>query len=319
MIVTGATGFVGANLVRRLLSDGCEVHVFVRPGCHLWRIQDILDDLRIHWIDVEDAEGVAENVALVKPDWVFHLAVYGAYPYQTDLNRMLSTNIIGTANMVQAALRTGFESFVNTGSSSEYGPKDHPASEFEVLEPNSNYAITKASASMLCRYTGQREGVGIRTLRLFSVFGPWEEPSRLVPTLIVAAFQRRLPPLASPATARDYVYADDVVDAYLLAASVPGQEPGAVYNVGTGRQTNLSEVVEIARQQLDLDTEPVWGSMPDRIWDTDVWVADNRSIRHTLGWSPRWEVADGFRLFAEWIQSTSSVLTLYIHPVQATA
>jgi len=135
---------------------------------------------------------------------------------------------------------------------------------------------------------------------LYSVFGPYEEPSRLMPSLIRCGVQGTLPSLVNPATARDYVYIDDVCDAYLLAATQPGPERGAVYNVGSGVQTTLSEVVEVARGVLRITAEPEWGSMQGRIWDTSVWVADNRKIKAELGWQPRFTFREGFEQMVQW-------------------
>src|SRR6185436_7690870 len=100
-----------------------------------------------------------------------------------------------------------------------------------------------------------------------------------MPALVVRGLEGELPPLADPAIARDYIYVDDVSDAYCLAASRAGQPSGAVYNVGTGVQTSLREVVEVARHVLGIVVEPVWGTLAARGWDTNVWVADNRVIR----------------------------------------
>ncbi len=311
VLVTGATGFVGANLARRLLADGHEVHLLVRPGYARWRIAAIRDDVRVHEAALVDAAVVAALFARVRPDWVFHLAAHGAYSGQTDLAQMVQTNVVGTINLVEAALGPGFEAFVHAGSSSEYGFKDHAPPETEWLEPNSHYAVTKASATLFCRYTAQSRGVAIRTLRLYSVYGPWEEPTRLVPTLVVRGLRGELPPLVSPDTARDYLYADDVSDACLLAASRPDQEPGAVYNLGTGVQTTLREVVAVARRVLGIDAEASWGSMPARRWDTAVWVADNRAIARALGWRPRVGLEEGFRRMVEWYRAHPEVHAAY--------
>ena len=260
-IVTGATGFVGANLARRLLADGHEVHLLVRPGFSNWRIQAIRDDVQTHIIDFGDLEMLSGLVTNIRPDWIFHLAAYGAYSSQVDLQRMIETNVVATKNLVEASLKSGFEAFVNTGSSSEYGFKDHAPAEDEWIEPNSYYAVTKASATLFCRYTAQRTGLRIPTLRLYSVYGPYEEPTRLIPTLIVNGVNNRFPPLVKPEIARDYIYVDDVCDAYIKAATMPGLEPGIVFNVGTGKATSLFEVVDIARSLLNITVEPEWGSM----------------------------------------------------------
>ena len=111
-----------------------------------------------------------------------------------------------------------------------------------------------------------------------------------------------MPPLVRPEVARDYVHASDVTEAYLLAATCANQEPGEVYNVGTGVQTSVGEVVELARRVLAIAAEPEWGSMPDRAWDTISWVADSTKIREQLGWQPRHTFESGFREMASWFR-----------------
>lgn len=310
VIITGATGFIGANLTRRLLTDGHEIHVLVRERYQPWRIEAVKADVHVHTVEMTDEESLARVVARIRPDWVFHLSAHGAYSWQSDLQGMVRTNIIGTINLVEACLKTGFEHFVNAGSSSEYGHKDHAPSEIERLEPNSYYAVTKASATMFCRYTAQLRGVSLITLRFYSVYGPYEEPGRLIPTLVVNGRIGRLPPLVNPDVARDFVYVGDAVEACLLAASRP-DAPGAVYNVGTGTQTSIREVTAVARRVLGITVEPQWGSMADRAWDTSVWVADNRAIRSALGWEPRYSFEEGFRQTVQWFRDNPALTPVY--------
>ena len=300
ILITGGTGFVGANLTRRLLKQGHEIHLLVRPNYKSWRIKDIKPDLRLHGITLEDKAALHQRIRRIKPDRIFHLAVHGAYSYQNNLQQTIDTNIIGTVNLLQACMKTGFEVFVNTGSSSEYGYKDYPPTETEWLEPNSYYAVTKASATLFCRYIAQSQNLRIPTLRLYSVYGAYEEPDRLMPTLIERGLKGELPPLVNPKTARDYVYIDDVIEAYLLAAMMNTAELGAIFNVGTGIQTSLRDVVETACRVLKIKAKPQWGSMPDRQWDTTVWVADNRKIKDELGWTPDYTFEQGFKAMVNW-------------------
>ena len=302
VIITGGTGFIGANLARRLLKEGHDLHLLVRPGYKPWRIEEIKNDINLHLVDLLDPQALNGAVKKIRPDWIFHLAVYGAYPAQSDARLMAETNIIGTINMVEACLKTGFEAFINTGTSSEYGFKDHAPSETEFLEPNSSYAVTKASATLFCRNAAQRERAHLQTLRLYSVYGPYEESTRLMPTFIRYGLKGEFPPLANPDVAHDFIYVEDAVDAYLLAAAKPSQEPGAVYNVGTGIQTSLRTVVDAARQAMGIAALPKWGSMPNRNWDTNIWIADSRKIRQCLGWQPRYSFAEGFLLTVEWFR-----------------
>jgi len=311
VVVTGAAGFVGANLARRLILDGHEVNLFVRPGGDRWRIRDIEQEAKVVQVDLADAGAVERALRPACPDWVFHLAAYGAYPAQTDAERMVRTNIAGAMNLVQACLKIGFEAFVNTGSSSEYGFKQKAAPETECLEPNSDYGWTKAAATLFCQHSARRHKVQIPTLRLYSVYGPFEEPTRLMPSLVVRGLRGQLPPLADRTIARDYVYIDDVCEAYLKAATTPGQEPGAIYNVGSGVQTTLGEVVQIAKKQLRIDAECNWGAMPNRSWDTNVWLSDVQKIQRELAWKAEVDLPDGFGRLADWLGKKEELLSLY--------
>lgn len=311
VVVTGGTGFVGANLVRRLIADGHQTHLLVRPEFSPWRIDSIRDRITTHEVSLSDAGALMSVLREIEPNWVFHLAAYGAYSWQTDEAQMHETNILGTKNLLKASIDLGVASFVNTGSSSEYGRQDHAPVETEEARPDTPYGRTKAIATAMC-VTAARFGnptsatthvaaTGISTLRLYSAYGPFEDPRRLLPSLIVHGRRGVFPPLVNSQTARDFVYVDDVVDACLLAAQRADGEPGAIYNVGTGVQTTVGEAVEVARRVLNIPDEPRWGSMPARVWDTETWVADSRKIRTDLGWEPRYTFEDGFRQMAAWL------------------
>src|SRR5512139_470619 len=107
VILTGGTGFVGANLARRLLREGHELHVLVRPGYQPWRIEEIRADVRLHELHLRESATGSTVVRRIRPDWVFHLAVHGGYSWQTDWEQMVRTNIEGTMSLVSACLETG--------------------------------------------------------------------------------------------------------------------------------------------------------------------------------------------------------------------
>ena len=311
VLLTGGTGFVGANLARRLARDGHEVHLLVRPAENRWRLTAIEDQVRLHLARLEERALVEEVVSRVDPEWVFHLAAYGAYSSQRDVETIVTTNFNGTVHLVEACLNTGCEVLVNAGTSSEYGYQDHPPVESELPRPNSHYAVTKAAATLYCRFTAEVARRRLVTLRLYSVYGPWEEPTRFLPTLLVHARKGELPPLVTPQVARDFVYVDDAVEAFVLAATQPVEESGPVLNVATGIQTTVAEVVELVRARFALAVEPVWGSMPDRDWDTHTWVGDARAIDAALGWRPKWDLEAGLARFAEWMESDPVLVKHY--------
>jgi nucleoside-diphosphate-sugar epimerase len=301
VLVTGAGGFVGANLVRRLLGDGHRVTGVLGPGGDRWRLTGLEGQAQLVEVDLRNEDALRRLVRQAAPEWTFHLAAHGAYSWQRDARRILDTNLMATIALVEACREAGCDAFVHAGSSSEYGFKDHAPSEEELAEPNSRYAVAKAAATLCCRYVAQHEQFPAVTLRLYSVFGPYEDPRRLVPAVVMHARRNELPPLVAPEVAHDFVWVDDVVEALLLAAEAARSCGGSVYNVGTGVETSLAQFVDIARRVLHVDAEPTWGSMTGRAWDATSWVADNRRIQAELGWQPRTDLAEGLRRTAAWL------------------
>jgi dolichol-phosphate mannosyltransferase len=119
------------------------------------------------------------------------------------------------------------------------------------------------------------------------------------------------PPLVDPSVARDFVFVDDVCDAFILTAEEAGGDPGAIYNLGSGRQSTLQDVVEMTRNVLGVRGEPIWSTMPRRSWDTDSWAADCRHIQTALGWQARVDFSDGLRRTIEWLKADSSAREFY--------
>lgn len=301
VLVTGGTGFVGANLVRRLLREEHELHLLLRVGYSDWRVARLENGVQLHVADLADARGLSEIAANIRPEWVFHLAAFGAYPRQSDVTTMVRTNVLGTVNLVQVCIASGARVIVNTGSSSEYGFRSSPPKESDAGMPNSAYAVTKLAGTQLCQELARRSGIRVPTLRLYSVYGPWEDPTRLMPTLLVRGLTGSLPDLADPRNCRDFVFVDDVVDAYLQVAGTDSAAD-AIYNVGTGVETSIGALVDIVREMLSIEAAPRWGSYPNRGWDTHAWVADCTRIQHEVGWSPRTDLREGLRKFVEWFR-----------------
>jgi len=203
--------------------------------------------------------------------------------------------------VLDACLETGVQAFVHGGSSSEYGYLDHPANERHCIAPNSVYAIGKAAATHYCRLIALKHDIHAVTLRLYSIYGPYEEPSRLIPTLLVHGRRGLLPPLVSPRTARDFVYVDDAIEAMVRVAETTGIERGSILNVCSGICTDMTTVIDSVRQLLGISAEPVWDTMPARPWDTNVWVGDPERMARATGWRATIPLGDGLRRTLDWL------------------
>lgn len=309
-VVVGGGGFVGANFCRYLLSRDCEVHILDYGAPRRWRLKELGKTIKVHSSNLSDYHALRSTIRHIRPHWIFNMAVHGAYSSQNDFHEMVRTNIEGSWNLFKVVEGTSIEALVQAGSSSEYGYKDYAPAEDDRVDPNSLYAITKACSTHLCQYAAGLTGAPLVVLRLYSVYGPWEEPTRLIPSLLVKAMSGKWPSLTNPKTARDFVYIDDVMRAFELAARKAHQYSGQIYNVGSGLQKSLGEVVNDVGQLLQVPEKPMWGMMRDRSWDTNVWIADARKIHKHLGWKPRHDFRAGLEKTLDWFQSNPALTAL---------
>ena len=298
-LVTGAAGFVGSCLVRRLVAERKSVHIIVKKNSSLWRIRDILPRVSVHCVDLSKPSEVSKSMELIRPDIIYHLATYGAYPSQDDIGQCIKTNIEGTWNLLKATLHLDYELLVNTGSSSEYGSKNSPMKESDSLAPCSNYAVTKCAQTLLCSHVAKEHKKPIVTLRPFSVYGPYEDKNRFIPTLLKNLYFRRVMNLVAPDITRDWLYVDDMVSAYFLLPALK-KYPGEVFNVGTGTQATIREVTESAIKVAGVSTRLRWCGMKNRKWDTTCWVADISKTKKLLKWKARVDLDQGLRYTWKW-------------------
>jgi nucleoside-diphosphate-sugar epimerase len=305
-LITGASGFVGANLCRRLVDLGEEVHIFVRPTSSRWRLNGFESKINIHTTDLRDSEQVRQLVATIRPTIIYHLATYGGYHYQTDIEEILQVNIFGLWNLLNSCNQIEYELFVNTGSSSEYGRKQFAMRETDMLSPNSYYAVTKVAQSLFCQHFAKENDRPIVTLRLFSVFGPFEEPNRLIPKLVMATLLDKAIDMVSADTARDFIYIDDVVDAYLKIDTLHALR-GEILNIGTGIQSTLAYVVKVLEEISGKKIQARWNTMPHRPWDTDIWVADRSKMQRHLGSNPKTSLREGLTQCVRWFSENQQL------------
>jgi len=204
--------------------------------------------------------------------------------------------------VLEASRDVGVQLFVNAGSSSEYGFKKESLAEADRLDPNSYYAVGKAAQTHLCAHFSRTHDLPLVTFRFFSVYGPWEEPTRLIPTLIRRARAGLPLEMVSQETARDFVYVEDVLDA-ILGALRGSRWRGEVFNLGSGIQSNMIDVVRAVQAAVGATSEIRWGAYPARRWDSSSWVANPELASNTLDWSARYTLEDGIAKMAEWMNS----------------
>ncbi len=297
--LTGAGGFVGACLARSLVAQGHRVHLLVRRETNLWRLADIATQFVVHATDIRDSAAVSQAVDRAHPDVVYHLAAHGAYPAQNDRLSILTTNLLGTANLLDALATHDYRAFVHTGSSSEYGHKDQPMREDDVLEPRTDYGVAKAAATLLCQMEAHK-GRPVCTVRIFSAYGPWDDDNRLVPYLMGCCLRGESPRVTSGGQPRDFIFVDDLLRLIQIAAFRP-EARGRILNGGTGRPQTVRDMVEtVMRVCSGGKLTPSYGTQPPRPGEPQHWVASIEATTRLTGWRPEYDLERGVREMWQW-------------------
>lgn len=300
IFVFGASGFIGANIVKEIANYRKDVYAISHNPRSAWRLKLLkIESNQILYCDINYKSSVEAIFSEYHPKTIFNLSAYGAYSKQDNHWLTFQTNFMGTVNILEAC--TDIRAYIHAGSSSEYGLNSNNPDELDSLIPNSHYSVSKISSSYLINFYGKFLQKPCLNLRLYSIYGPWEEPDRLVPKLIEFGQRKTFPPLVSPDTSRDFVYITDCVNAFVLAAlNVNEKISGNSYNIGSGQKTTLFDLTQIIKKQFSITESPVWGKMPARKWDTKEWVGNYKRAFSDLNWRPTITLEEGLKHIADW-------------------
>ncbi|MGX5852577.1 NAD-dependent epimerase/dehydratase family protein [Dyadobacter jiangsuensis] len=317
VFVFGASGFIGANLFNDIFKIRKDCYAVTHDATKAWRLKllNVPFENIIH-CDILSDNSIKEVFEKYKPQTIFNLAAYGAYSKQSNVNLTYETNVLGTVNILQNCTKDMV--YIHAGSSSEYGFNCTSPKETDRVEPNSHYAVSKVSAAYLLEYYAKVAGLKTLNLRLYSIYGYWEEPDRLIPRLIENARKKNLPSLVSPDISRDFVFVEDCVEAFLDAAlKIDDEKSGRSYNIATGRKTTMGDLVDVTRKAFSISKEPEWGSMSNRKWDLAEWFGDPTAFENDFGWKARTSLEDGLIRYSQWqdaVQYESRLIPAFENP-----
>ena len=309
VFLTGASGFIGSYLLKRLIKEGSEVHISVRKSSSLWRIEDVVDNCICHTIDLTDFDGVKSSIKKIKPDLIFHLAAYGVDYRQQNIYQAIGININASINLFEAFLENKGSRFIHTGTSLEYGHKNKPISEYDLPNPSGVYGITKsASVQLLSFMSKQAQHGNLVILRPFGIFGELEGSHKFFPQ-VIDKLSRGLPvQMTGGEQVRDYIYIDDLVDAYLMAAVVPLKNGVEIINIGSGKGISLKEIaLNIAKQIGASENLFQFGALPYRSDEMMYSVANIEKAKNILGWKPKTSLEEGIGNMIRWYKKGEGV------------
>ena len=304
IFVTGATGFIGRHLVHRLNAEGYSVGALVRSASasqEAGRIKGVSYFIG----DIRNYEEIKTAFSAFEPDAVIHLVAYYAIMHRADdIGVMIDTNVKGMINILEAAKESGaVQLFINTSSTQVYEQKKQRLKEEDVIKPQSLDAVTKLNAEEACSYYADTFRLPCVTLRLFPPYGPGDHERRLVPYVIGSILKNTSPNLTTGKQEWDFVYIDDIVNAYLaVLKSYPFKDDHAIFNIGTGEAVSVRSFVERIRGYLGSDIDLRWGSIEHRA--NEVWYnsADIAKAQTVLHWSPQTGIDEGIKKTVAWFK-----------------
>jgi UDP-glucose 4-epimerase len=300
VLITGASGFIGTHLCRRLGACGASIHAVSRKP-------HSRESERIQWwqADCSDIADVRRVVASVQPHFVFHLASHVTGARQLDV--VLPTfydNLASTVHLLTAAAEMGCRRVILASSSEE--PQAFDGTTFAC----SPYAAAKWASSIYGRMFHQLFELPVVMPRIFMTYGPdQKDTQKLVPSLVLQLLRGETPKLSSGRRCADWIYVDDVVEGLLRAVIAPGIE-GCSFDLGTGSLTSVREIVEQIKKNIGTSVEPAFGTLPDRPFEQER-PADIAFLSSKLGYTPRVTVEHGLAKTVSWYRGR---LTSFVDP-----
>jgi len=300
IVITGAAGFVGSNLAKRLLDRGYSVRGV--DNLSAGTLENVDGRVEFHKADIRDPEFYP---LFQGADAVFHLAAKTCLP--ECVNNPLeaaSINVLGTLNTLEAARRANVRKFIYADTSAEYeGINEFPTSE-EKIRPVGVYAASKHGGAAFCESYRELYAMNVTVLRYFNVYGPAQDWRRVIPpvmsSFIIRMLQGERPVIyGTGERRRDFVYVDDVNDFHLLALE-DQRTNGRIFNIGSGINFSVNEIYRLVEGLLRTGLQPIY--KPDLPGEAEITLADLTAAK-SVGWKPQVEIKDGLAGTIAYLQS----------------
>ncbi|MGO9971713.1 MAG: SDR family NAD(P)-dependent oxidoreductase [Solirubrobacteraceae bacterium] len=311
VLVTGAGGFIGSHLVQALVAEGARVRAFVHYNSrgdwgNLSALPvDALAEVDVVAGEIQDPFSVSRAVAGCEA--VFHLAALIGIPYSYLAPKSyVDTNILGTLNVLQAALEHGVQRVLQTSTSETYGtalyspiPEEHP------LQGQSPYSASKIGADKLAESYWRSMDLAVTTVRPFNTFGPRQSLRAVIPTIIGQAIAGHEVMLGSLEPVRDFTYVTDTAAAFIAAAS-SADTVGLTLNVGNGKGITIGALARMILELLGSEAQVLADAQRVRPQNSEVFhlLCDSRRLRELTGWAPAVSLEEGLRRTIAWWEAS---------------
>jgi len=302
-LVTGATGFIGAHLVRWLIGQNYQVAILVRPTSNLWRLQNLVQRLYVITGGLNDVAYFDAALREFAPTVVFHLGWNGVSgTSRDDLTQIQNLN--NTLNLLQAAKNSGCRCWIGLGSQAEYGRHDGVLTEESAPRPHTLYGIAKLSAALFSQRLCECYDMRFVWLRLFAAYGPTDAPHFLIPYVILTLTDGGIPTLTRGEQRWDYLYVQDAVRAIGQVAQKSSVQ--GIFNLASGHAIPVRQIVEQIRDLIDPHLPLRWGDKPVSPDHSAGLQADISRLQNAIDWSPQISLDEGLKQTVDWYRSQRS-------------
>lgn len=257
VLVAGGTGFVGSNVVHRFLQGNAEVHILTRKNSTLWRIQEIEDQLNLHYGNQSSVSFLERTVSEIRPDVIVNCSGIVKGFDLNDQESVVQSNLMNTVNLTNAALRSNIDTVIHTGSAYECGFSERPITNINCKgDPIGLYGIVKRAETEYIRMVSEKYTKKYITLRLFTPYGFFDSPLRLIPYVITSLILGKIPRINNPGAGRSFIFMNDVSNVYYGIAKAPERFDGvSTVNLGALNLTGVAELVSILHKFFSTDYE----------------------------------------------------------------
>ena len=307
VLVTGADGFIGSNLVEHLLKEGAIVRAFVfYNSFNSWgwldtfskeklrNVEIFQGDIRDPWLVIEAVKGC---------DFIFHLAALISVPYSySAIDSFIDTNVKGTLNILQAARVHRTKRVLITSTSEVYGTARYvPIDEKHPLQTQSPYSASKSAADHLGESFYKSFGVPVVIVRPFNAFGPRQSTRAVLPTIITQALSGDTVKLGRLDTIRDWNYVRDVTSAYIAIASVDGVD-GQEINISSGEGITIGEaakkIIKIIGRKIKIESDST--RLRPNSSEVERLIGSCEKLKKLTGWKPKYTFEEGLKETINW-------------------
>lgn len=298
VLLTGSTGFIGSHLLEKLIDLSIPTAILIRKESIVARIKELLTHATVIYADLGDLTPVEETILHFKPDHLLHLAWSGIENrFHNDYDQ-ISQNLVHLTNLMQLAEKCNIKKIIGFGSQAEYGPQTSAIAETMPECPTTLYGASKLAAYQILKVFCQLKNIDFVWIRLFSIYGPKDNNSWFIPSLIRQILNKNEPSLTEGKQLWDFIYISDVIDAIISILQTP--ESKGLFNLGSGKSLPIKKVAEQIRDIINPTIKLHFGRIPYRPDQVMNLKADVKKLSVTTGWSPKVDLQKGLEHTISW-------------------